>query len=276
MFTVLLGIIIRIASNSYLNVFQKILTARGEKSSVVNFYTYLGLLIITIPFCNNIVFFKEIILYILLMGFLGAFGNYFIIKALSLGELSVLAPINSYKPIVAIIFGLLILEEIPGIYELIGIILILSGTLIIINSKIVFNKALIYRFLALIFSGIEAIFIKKVILLTDITSAFFYWVLSGVIFSAIFVIFLKHKIKLRKVNLKYQIVLVMLVGIMQYSTNYVFSKIHVAYALSLFQLSSIVSVFLGVSLFKEKDLIRKLIASFIMILGAIIIIVNKL
>jgi drug/metabolite transporter (DMT)-like permease len=56
----------------------------------------------------------------------------------------------------------------------------------------------------------------------------------------------------------------------------VFAKMNVAYALALFQLSTIVSVFLGVNIFKEKDLRRKLIASFVMIFGAIIIILNKL
>ena len=61
-------------------------------------------------------------------------------------------------------------------------------------------------------------------------------------------------------------------AVMQYSTNYVFSKMNVAYALALFQLSTILSVFLGVNIFKEKGLARKVIASLIMITGAVIII----
>jgi drug/metabolite transporter (DMT)-like permease len=59
---------------------------------------------------------------------------------------------------------------------------------------------------------------------------------------------------------------------MQYSTNFVFANMNVAYALSLFQLSTIVSVFLGVNIFKEKELAKKLIAAIIMILGALCII----
>ena len=54
MFYTCLGILIRIFSNSYLNVFQKILTNKGQKSSVVNFYTYLGLCLTCIWFLKDI------------------------------------------------------------------------------------------------------------------------------------------------------------------------------------------------------------------------------
>ena len=49
---------------------------------------------------------------------------------------------------------------------------------------------------------------------------------------------------------------------------------NVSYALALFQLSTLLSIFLGVNIFKEKGLIKKLIASLIMIVGAIVIILT--
>ena len=49
---------------------------------------------------------------------------------------------------------------------------------------------------------------------------------------------------------------------------------NVSYALALFQLSTLFSVFLGVNIFNEKGLIRKLIASVIMIAGAVVIILS--
>lgn len=272
MIALLLGIISRIFSNSYLNVFQKILTTNGEHSSVVNFYTYLGLTIFGFVLCPTPSFSTTILTPVMIMGILGALGNYFIIKALSCGELSTLAPINSYKPIVALIIGILLLGEYPGVYELIGIVLIIIGTIVLIGQKFTPSKAYLYRTLALIFSGSEAIFIKKVILLTDISSAFLYWALAGCIFS--FIISIKHPLQIKKSNIPYQLYLIVLVGIMQYSTNYVFSKINVAYALSLFQLSTILSVFLGVNIFKEEGVIRKLIAASIMVIGATVIILQ--
>jgi len=275
MLNLVIGIIVRIFSNSYLNVFQKLLTSKGEFSSVVNFYTYLGLVILGFIFTPNPIFTPDCLIYISIMGLLGALGNFFIIKALSCGELSTLAPINSYKPIVALIFGFFLLNEIPNSRDILGMFLIILGTFFLTNSKIFFNKSTLFRFLALIFSGTEAIFIKKVILLTNISSAFLYWALAGLAFSILFVLFSKHPLKINKTNFKYQIALIFLVALMQYSTNYVFAKMNVAYALALFQLSTIVSVFLGVNIFKEKGLMRKLFASFVMIFGAIIIIFNK-
>lgn len=269
------GVLIRIISNSYLNVFQKILTNNGQKSSVINFYTYLGLSVCGLCFFNRIVFTDEILVNILIMGFLGALGNYFIIKALSLGDLSAIAPINSYKPLVAMGFGFLYLREIPNINAIFGIMLIIFGTYFVLWSKseTKINKiAILYRVLALVFSGTEAIFIKKIILLSNITNAFFLWVFSGLIFSFLFVLISRHKPKIK--SLKYQSLLVLAVGIMQYSTNYVFAKMNVSYALALFQLSTILSVFLGVNLFKEENFKEKLVGSVIMVIGAVIIILN--
>jgi drug/metabolite transporter (DMT)-like permease len=49
----------------------------------------------------------------------------------------------------------------------------------------------------------------------------------------------------------------------------------VGYALSLFQLSTIVSVFFGHRFFNEQDIRKKLIGSAIMIAGSVIIILLK-
>ena len=273
MLYVIPAIILRIISNSYLNVFQKLLTNNGNKSSVINFFTYLGLTLIGIFICGHINFSYEIVSAMAIMGLLGALGNYFIIKALSFGELSSLAPINSYKPVVALVFGIFFLQEIPRLSSILGIILIIIGSCFILN-KIGYadKKAVFYRFLALIFSGLEAIFIKKIILLTNVDVSFFLWAISGLFFSFLFVLFSGHKIKIP--SFKHQFLLILCVFLMQYSTNFVFSKMNVAYALALFQLSVILSVFLGVNIFKEKGLKRKLFASALMITGAVIIILS--
>lgn len=59
---------------------------------------------------------------------------------------------------------------------------------------------------------------------------------------------------------------------MQYSTNFVFARMNVSYALALFQLSTLLSVFLGVNIFNEKGLKKKIAGSIIMITGAVILI----
>ena len=274
MIYVLSGICARIVSNSYLNVFQKLLTDKGNTPSVVNFYTYLGLTVLSlilIPFVT-ISLSAEVVFNFICMGILGALGNYFIIKALSAGELSSLAPINSYKPIVALLIAFFYLKEVPSLIAILGILLIISGTYILYKNIGNNKLAIFYRVLALIFSGSEAVFIKKIILLTNIPASFILWAVSGFIFSALFIIVSKQKPKLP--SAKYLSLLILSVWIMQYSTNFVFSKINVSSALALFQLSTLLSVFLGVNIFKEEDFKRKIIASIIMIFGAVIIILS--
>ena len=275
MLSTCIGILIRIFSKSYLNVFQKILTNKGQKSSVINFYTYLGLSICGLFFLNKLTLSSGILIYVLIMGFLGSLGNYFIIKALSLGDLSAIAPINSYKPIVAMIIGFLYLKEIPSLTAFLGIALIIFGTYFVLGTKsqtAINSKAILYRVFALIFSGTEAIFIKKIILLSGITNAFFLWAFSGLLFSLLFLTISRHKPQIK--SYKHQLLLVLAVGIMQYSTNYVFARMNVSYALALFQLSTILSVFLGANLFKEENFKEKLIGSIIMAIGAVVIILS--
>jgi len=274
MINLVIGIFIRIFSNSYLNVCQKFLTNNGETPSIINFYTYLGLTIIAFLICPNPIFTTEILISFFVMGFLGAIGNYFIIKALSCGELSSVAPINAYKPVVALLLGFFILKEIPQIVAVLGIILIILGTIVLSKNNIINSKATLYRILALIFSGSEAIFIKKIIILSDVPSSFLYWALASFLFTLIFALTSGHKFKISKENIKYQFYLILAVALMQYSTNFVFSKMNVAYALALFQLSTLVSIFLGVNIFNEKEFLRKITASVIMLVGATIIILS--
>ncbi len=273
MFSTCFGIVTRIISNSTLNVFQKILTSSGQRPSAVNFFTYLGLTLLGILLFPCLELNTGLIKDAAVMGILGALGNYFIIKALSIGELSTIAPINSYKPIVAMLAGIIFLKEFPDIYSILGLVLIIAGTFFVINPKIKANKkAVLYRILALVFSATEAVFIKRVILGSNITTAFFLWAAAGLLFAILFVIVGRHR--LRIASYKYQILLILTVGIMQYSTNFVFARMEVAPALALFQLSTLLSVFLGANLFHEQGLKQKLIGSIIMILGAVIIILN--
>ena len=95
--------------------------------------------------------------------------------------------------------------------------------------------------------------------------------MSGLIFSIFIIFYSKNNLKLN--SFKHLLLLILSVGIMQYSTNFVFSKINVSCALALFQLSTLLSVLLGASIFKEKELKEKIIASLIMILGAVVIII---
>lgn len=275
------AVLLRVITNSLSNVFQKELAIEGENPVYVNFINYLLLSIASIPMlfftdysCFNLTFWK----YAILGGICGTICNCFMVLALQTGELSVLGPINSYKAIIGMVFGIVILHEFPNIYGLLGIALIILGSYFIFDSaspKVFLRKDIQYRIYALVFSAIEAVFIKKVILLSSVMTSFIVSSVLGGIFAFITLkIFTKENMK--KADKRHSIFYVLTAicfGIMTFSTAYVFKYMNVGYALSLFQISIIINVILGYKLFKEKNLLKKLIGSLIILIGSATILI---
>ena len=280
---IITAVILRIFSNSFLNVFQKKLTAKNESPYSVNFVTYLILAICCIPLLGHLsgaVFMADFWLYSILSGIFGAFGNAFLIKALEQGELSVLGPINAYKSVIGLLGGIIFLKELPTLSGIVGIILIITGSYLVFDTveekfslALFKRKDIQYRFYALFLTAIEAVFIKKVILIGGITVSCISTVLFGMIFS--FLILKFHKIKISKIttgNILSFLMPALCFGLVMVTTAYTFAKINVGYALSLFQLSILLNVFLGYKFFQEKHLLKKSAGALIIILGSIFII----
>ncbi len=285
-----IAVLLRIISNPFGNVFQKQLTAKKNHPLLVNFLTYLLLSFCCIFLALNVKWFElpgQFWTYSILGGITGALGNGFLVKALQKGDLSVLGPINSYKSVVGIIAGIFLLGEIPNFWGIIGIALIIYGSYFVLDTteerfswSILKKSEIQFRIWAMILTAIEAVFIKKIIQASSTTLAFVSWCWFGALFSflLLFIYRLDLKTELGKVNRthfsKYSLLLVC-VGIMQFTTNYTFDHMPVGYALSLFQLSILVSVLLGHRIFKELGIRKKLIGSAIMIVGSIVIILFK-
>ncbi len=286
-----IAVVLRVLSNPLSNVFQKKLTGDGMHPLVVNFLSYLVLSLITIPLIishNWQSFTTGFWLWAMLMGVLGAMGNGFLVMALQGGELSVLGPINAYKSVVGIIVGFLLLGELPSWLGLLGVMIIVWGSYFVMadsNSDkklswgIFKQPAIRYRVYAMVFSAIEAVVGKNVILMSDVNICFLLWCWMGMLFSGMMSwgILMGRKTKKFSFHLSLgQLGLLTLlplsIGLMQYSTNYVFKHMDVGYALALFQLSAIVSIVFGYKLYHEKNIKRKLLGTTIMIAGAILII----
>ncbi|MEB2775874.1 DMT family transporter [Algoriphagus sp. D3-2-R+10] len=284
------AVILRVIANPLGNVFQKQLTLQGSHPLWINFLTYFLLACICLlglGFLEIRELGKDFWFFSLLGGIFGAMGNALLVKALQRGNLSILGPINSYKSIVGVIFGVFLLGEIPNLWGIIGIAIIIYGSYLVLDTTderftpaLLRNKEIQFRIGAMIITAIEAIFVKKVIIASSPPIAFISWCVFGAIFS--FVILLAFR-----VNLNHEVsslkngafgkllVLIICIGTMQLSTNYVFENMDVGYALSLFQLSILVSVLLGYRVFREKDIRKKILGSVIMIAGSVIIILMK-
>ena len=125
---------------------------------------------------------------------------------------------------------------------------------------------------ALLLTGIEAGFLKKVIVLSSPVISFYLWCFSGALFSFVLLILFRKGFEKVKTNyLKDYIIVATCLGIMQLSTNYVFDNMNVGFALALFQLSTLVSLFLGFKMFHEKDMTKKIIGTIVMIVGSILV-----
>lgn len=275
----IIAILFRIFSNSFSNVFQKKLTKSGEAATCINCINYILMSLISIPLIllvNFSLITPEFWLYAIAGGITGAIGNCFMVLALKQGELSVLGPINSYKAIVGMIFGIFLLHEYPNIYGVLGIGLIIIGSYFILESpKALLRKDIQYRIYALIFTAIEAVFIKKVIILSSIASSFIISSFLGAIFSYLIMRILENEklhIPTKKNSIMY-ISTTLCFAIMTFTTAYVFKYMNVGYALSLFQLSIILNVILGYKLFNEKKLIKKLLGSLIILIGSAAILI---
>lgn len=283
-----IAVILRIVSNPLANVFQKKLTLGGKDPLIVNFITYFLLSISCIFIVLNIhpgKLSEGFWIYSIAGGIAGGVGNGFLVKALKEGQLSILGPINSYKSLVGIIVGIFLLGEIPNIWGVLGIAMIIYGSYFVLGttdegfSWAILKRAEIqFRIWAMILTAIEAVFIKKVMLSSNAAMAFISWCVFGTLFAFIFLLIhrpgtTRSMIPASREISRYMYV-VILIGIMQLTTIYSFKHMPVGYALALFQLSAIVGVLLGHRIFNEKDIRKKLLGAAIMVTGSVIIIIT--
>ena len=284
---IILALLLRIFSNPLSNAFQKKLTLKGHHPILVIFLSYFLLSLGCIWPALDVAWAElpaQFWYYSVLAGLAGAMGNGFLVKALQQGELSVLGPINSYKAVVGIVFAIFLLGEIPNLFGLLGVALIIYGSYFVLGTtKEGFSWALLkrkdiqFRFLARFLTAIEAVFIKKIILASSVLISFISWCGFGFLFSflLLFIFSSGLRAEMQKLELKdlgSYAGLILCLGTMQYTTNYVFSNMDVGYALSLFQLSSIVSIILGYRIFREEGIGVKVLGSAIMIAGSVLII----
>ena len=283
MLTTLCALGFRIFSNPIAYMLQKALSER-HSAVLINLYSY-GLLSLAciISVCigdyNWVSYGFNFWNYVILAGFLCTLGTVCLIKALQYGELSVLGPINSYKCLVGLLFGFMILGEVPSVKAILGVLLIICGSWFIFDTvkegfsfKLFKRKDIILRFCALFLTGAEAAVLKKIILISSPEECFILWCFSGFVFSLILVLLLKKKFQpLFKKDLLSIFVIAVCLGLMQFSTNIVFEKLNVGLSLALFQLSSIVAIVFGYKIFKESQIVKKLIGAVIMIVGSCLI-----
>ncbi|MFD2938198.1 EamA family transporter [Spirosoma flavum] len=287
------AILVRILANPLSNVFQKQLTQRSANPLFVISATYGILMLVCLAFWPQLRFTGLLFEFwqsMLISSLFAMFGNVFLVKAMHTGDLSVLGPINAYKAIVGMLIGVFLLNEIPGWWGLTGVLLIVAGSYIVLNDKqqrkeisLQSEKVGLFRrpevklrLAALVFSAIDGAFLKKAIILSTPTIAFFYWCAIGFGLTLIWIsLTMRTTWRAQTTLLVSQkttyLALCATVGVTQMASNVVLADMPVGYALALFQTSALVSVLFGYQFFNEQGILRKLIGAGVMVAGAVLI-----
>jgi drug/metabolite transporter (DMT)-like permease len=289
----ILSVIVRIVASPASNVFQKQLTQRAADPIFIICVTHALLALICLPMLFQPATFE------LGAGFwtnmtvsslLAVSGNALLVFALRSADLSLLAPINAYKSVLGLVLGIFLINEVPGPIGVAGVLLILAGTFFLGGSDperpngnpfaLFFReRGVQLRFAALGLSATEAVFLKKAVLESSSQTTFVFWSILGFPIAAAAVALLmrnelgKQVVLLRR-NARTYLWLAATTGAMQLATLVTFGKLQVGYSLALFQLSILISVFLGYRYFQEADIRKRLAGSLIMIAGATLIVVH--
>lgn len=279
-------ILIRIVANPFSNVFQKQLAQRGVDPLAVILATHAALTILCIPYFLIVhpVIPPTAWVNLILCAALAVAGNTLIVAAVKHSDLSVLGPINAYKAIVSLIPGIVLLGEFPGFAGGAGMVMIVAGSYFVVDqpaagtsqnlfTRLLADRGIRYRLAALVFSAVEAVFLKRAIQQTTPVAAFALWCELGFVI-ALPPVLIRRGARIRfdlarlQVNWTPYALLVLTTGLMQLTTLLTFRSFQVGYALSLFQTSTLISVVLGHRIFNERHFVRRLIGSGIMMAGA--------
>ena len=289
-----LFVLLRVVANPAANVFQKQLTQRAAHPLFIIGVTHALLTVATLPILAAGAGARSLALgtaFWANMGIcavLAVSGNVVLVFALRSSDLSILGPINAYRAVLGLVMGVYLLGEVPTAYGLAGVLLIVAGSSVVVDRvpgqragtavlRLFREPGVRLRFAAMFLSATEAVFLKRAVLLSTPAITFLFWAILGFPVAAAAVALLLHGEvgeelgRFRRQWRRYGW-LAFATGSMQLATLLTFGALQVGYSLALFQLSTLVSVFLGYRYFRERNIGRRLAGSAVMVVGAVLIV----
>ena len=286
-----LVVVLRVLANPCSNALQKVLAGRGIRPLLVIGFAHLGLTLLAIPWLvlhrlpASPVFWWNLGA----SAALATLANTLIVYAVRRADLSLVGPVNSFKPIVSLLPGWLLLGERPTLAGLAGIALVVAGSCLLQPRgagrpslrSLFADRGVQLRVAALIPSAIEAVFLKRALALANSAEVFVAWAILGLGAAGIALVVgrgfrdFRPQISRGVSNFPGLAALVLTTGVMQFCTVIALAELQVGYALALFQTSSVVTVLLGWAWFGETDFRRRLAAASVMAAGAAVIVLAR-
>jgi drug/metabolite transporter (DMT)-like permease len=287
-------VLVRIVANPLSNVFQKQLTQKSAGPIFIIAVVHACLALACVPawFVPGALALRrgpETWATMTACACLAVAGNALLVAAVRSTDLSILGPINAYKSVVGLLLGIVLIGELPTWPGALGVLMILAGSYLVVdrvagqpplNAFVQFyqERGVQLRFAALGLSATEAVFLKKAILLSSPLTTFVLWSTLGAAIAGIAIVVLPGRETLNEIRILRDetptyLRLAITTGLMQLATVFTFGTLQVGYSLALFQLSALISVFLGYFYFREQQMRRRIIGALVMSVGAAVIVV---
>lgn len=283
---------LRVLANPCSNALQKVLAKRGLQPLLVIGFAHLGLSVLVLPWIlgQRLPLGTGLWLNLGISAALATLANVLIVHAVSESDLSLVGPINSYKPVVSLLPGLVLLGEIPSLAGLAGIGLVVAGSGLLTQHpqpgaarppffKLFLNRGVQLRIAALIPSAVEAVFLKRALAASNPATVFAWWVVLCLLAVIVTLTVTRrwrevvdHGDRLRA-SAGALVTLMATTGLMQFCTVVTLATLQVGYSLALFQTSTVISVIMGRTVFNEPQFGRRLLGSIIMTGGAAVIVI---
>lgn len=285
-----LAVLVRIVANPLSNVFQKQLAQRSAEPLVTIVATHGSLTVLALAVLAGtpiaalrLDFWTNI----LAAAVLAVAGYVFLWYALKSSDLSVLGPINAYKAVVGLLLAVILIGEIPTLSGLSGVALIVAGSYLVVDRvpgqghgsavrQFTRERGVQLRFAALICSATESVFLKRALLLSSPITTFLVWAVLCFAIAATAALLLRRSVGAEVTRLRSEwrtlLWLAATTGLMQLTTVVTFGELQVGYSLALFQLSTLLTVYLGHRYFQERNIRRRLLGSVVMVIGAMLIV----
>ncbi|ARA93067.1 MAG: EamA/RhaT family transporter [Bacteroidetes bacterium] len=282
----------RIVAGSWSNVLQKRLTLAGLHPALIVTVTFALLAIGVAPalaWLDAGALPRAFWMSMMLAALFETPGNVLLVQAIRLTDLSLFGPLNAYKPVVALLPGILLLGEVPSLQGLAGIGIILLGSFFLSPggeragfrafARLLRERGFWYRILSLVFGAVGAIFLKAAMREATPEHTFMAWALLNVPMALLCLrVAAPGVLRTSGATLRRHagrlLGLALLILAMQYLTLAVFDRMLVSYALALFQVSMVLNVLFGFVLFREAHTGRRAFGSLIMLAGAAVILLG--
>ncbi len=283
----------RVLANPCSNAMQKVLAGRGLGPLWVIGFTHLGLGLAVLPWLltRPLPTAPDFWWNVSLSAVLATVANTLIVVAVHKADLSLVGPVNSFKPVVSLLPGWLLLGERPTIEGVLGIALVIAGSCLLNSpqskaerwsfSRLFRDHGVQIRLAALVPSAVEAVFLKRALPHGDAFAVFAWWVVLCL--PAVGVALLLTR-GFRQIGGQLAVLraawlpatgLILATGLMQSCTVVTLAWLQVGYSLALFQTSSVILVVIGWGWFGERDFARRLAGSLVMAAGAAVIVTTR-